>query len=244
MTMPCINRFRYIEMDQPNLHTNCVNLFIGDNSLLTTSEQASLYLSPQEIARANKIKFNKRRESYLIAHSFLKRIAGNHLKVEPSSLEIKRNHQDKPFIETGDIHFSISYSQHVFGIAFQFGKPVGLDIEDSITFQKEDWMPEFLLNKDDIESYHRLTNQAQFDALLNYWTSTEAVLKATGTGFSGNEKPHYLNNSLSNELTSCELSGQLYHLHHLKTKKHFAASVATAIKNNPVYISNLNSQHL
>jgi 4'-phosphopantetheinyl transferase len=110
---------------------------------------------------------------WLAAHGALRTVLSGVVGVPPATLRFATEAKGKPIlVDHPDVHFSLSHARTVGAIAIA-DQPVGVDIEE----RRRLHAPERLA---------RRLFDGEFDGdVLQQWTRTEALLKATGTGIAG-----------------------------------------------------------
>ncbi|MBR1564727.1 MAG: 4'-phosphopantetheinyl transferase superfamily protein [Paludibacteraceae bacterium] len=109
-----------------------------------------------------------------------------HLNINQSDFGITTNKSGKPYLtDYPNIHFSLSHSGSVAACVVS-DKEVGIDIEDSKSFDATDLeeMAKLTMNEKEQHIIAQSTNPAQ--AFLLLWTRKEAILKLTGEGLRNN----------------------------------------------------------
>ena len=134
---------------------------------------ASVYLSPDEQARAERFRFARDRECYTTCRSALRVLLGDALGLAPEAVVFTYGPQGKP--RCSELSFNVSHSNSLALIALG---AEGVDIEKLRT----DFDPHELGRRVFTESEReQLCTHDDFFAI---WTRKEAVIKAEGGGFS------------------------------------------------------------
>ena len=143
-------------------------------------------LSPDEKQKADRFRFEKDRDRYVVARGSLRRIIGSYLGLQPDQIRFSYNRFGKPFIDDQNvsIRFNVSHSRDIALIAVTSGKEVGIDIEfvddglDVLTTAK------CIFSQTETSILEKLPSDLRTRAFFKAWTSKEAYLKALGKGFS------------------------------------------------------------
>jgi len=151
-------------------------------------------LSQDERRRAARFKVEQSRDLYMFARTQLRIILGAYLKQHPSDVRIIEGSHGKPVVaEEGgrSIHFNISHSGSVVGIAISLTVAIGIDIEmaagsapgstngcDVLSITKA------FLSQSEIEHVNSFEAEERCRIALRYWTIKESCLKALGVGLS------------------------------------------------------------
>lgn len=182
-----------------------VNFQKQDNSIFTDLNESVIYLvqtlsyseaevalfqqilSPQEQQKAERFRFQKDRQSYIVTHAMLRKILGNYTASDPAKLEFILNEYGKPSLAENpkEIYFNLSHCSGLSALAFTVKSEIGIDIE------KID--PEF--DFDLIAKAHFSDAENSFidheppesrKRFYTVWTRKESLLKAIGTGIAEN----------------------------------------------------------
>jgi len=152
-------------------------------------ERGSELLSPDELERAARFRFELHRRRYLVAHIALHEIISRYLPIDPARLSFDHGPNGKPklarALAPGDIEFNLSHSNEMALLAITRGHEVGVDIEHAREkFEFQDIAERFFTAKE-VAAMRGLPSTLQRQAFFKCWTSKEAFLKAKGTGLSG-----------------------------------------------------------
>ena len=163
--------------------------------LISLSQPLNIYgslrqlLSPCEIARAQRYKFDDHRRRFVVAHAAVRSILAEYLKTSPGTLEFVNGLNGKPRL-AGDlaastIEFNLSHSYEMALLGITRGREIGVDIECVISDYRFDEVAERFFTPREITALRALPPQLQRRAFFKCWTSKEAFLKAKGTGLTG-----------------------------------------------------------
>ena len=95
-------------------------------------------------------------------------------------LELTKNKDGKPIIPSIPVSFNISHSGHIVICVLTNTSEIGIDIEKMHNVNIEDFKTQMTTSEwDNIDT---ATNKTE--AFFKYWTQKEAVVKASGKGFS------------------------------------------------------------
>lgn len=155
----------------------------GDRSIVSKSYRI---LSADEKQKADRFRFTKDRDRYVIARGNLRRILGGYLDLEPDQIRFYYNEYGKPFVADTNslIRFNVSHSRDIALIAVAWGREVGVDIEfidydlDVMTIANGIFSPS------ELSILEKLTPELRTVSFFKGWTRKEAWLKALGKGFS------------------------------------------------------------
>ncbi|QQS42019.1 MAG: 4'-phosphopantetheinyl transferase superfamily protein [Acidobacteriota bacterium] len=144
------------------------------------------HLSREEKDRADRFRFARDRDRFVVARGTLREIVGDCLNVEPQQVRFRVNEYGKPFIDSDDeaLRFNVSHSRDLALIAVTIGREIGVDIEfidhqlDAVSTARS------VFSKSEIDELESLTGTTRTNAFFRGWTRKEAYLKAIGMGFS------------------------------------------------------------
>lgn len=144
-------------------------------------------LSPREIAKTDRYKFEKDRHSCLVTRALLRSVLAASTGQSPERFDFIENRYGKPSLGTDvtgiPLHFNISHTSGITACALTLDREIGIDIE------KRDRRIEFDL----ADRYFAPAEAAHLRScppeerrslFLDYWTLKEAYIKAVGKGLS------------------------------------------------------------
>jgi 4'-phosphopantetheinyl transferase len=147
------------------------------------SQQNRLLLSPDELTRANRFKFEHPREFYTFCRGSLRRILAPYLQQSAETIRFVYGETGKPSLAgKSKIEFNVSHSGNLFACAVSNGLPLGIDVEevcpltDMLSIAMHFFAP---------AEHAKLVSLDEHDRTLAFyecWTRKEAVIKATGEG--------------------------------------------------------------
>ena len=158
-----------------------LSFLTGDDDRLTRFKNM---LSPDELARADRLRDQKACETFIAGRSFLRETVARYLGKDPASLRFITGDQGKPRLaDDGPLRFNISHSGDLCILAVTVGSEVGIDLElrrDDLPYRD---MARRYFSPRERDELFSLTDQEQLDAFYRCWTRKEAWLKGCGTGF-------------------------------------------------------------
>jgi 4'-phosphopantetheinyl transferase len=159
-------------------------------SLTVDSEQydrLSQSLSTDEIARADRFKFERDRRRFVVGRGALRRILASYLERDPKSIHFVYGPHGKPMLAdaatSGGLEFNASGSDELAVCAVTAGRPVGVDIELCRPIADGD-LPDQCLTPAERTALSALEPARRLAGFYRLWTLKEAFLKATGDGLS------------------------------------------------------------
>jgi 4'-phosphopantetheinyl transferase len=147
------------------------------------------YLSADEIARANRFRFETDRDHFIVARSLLRIILGRYLDVDPSEIRFAYGENGKPRLtnnlNTGhNLNFNLAHSGQYVVCGLTLDRDIGIDIElVSPDFASTEIANQFF-SPAEIACLASLPFAARQQAFFDCWTRKEAFLKAKGCGLS------------------------------------------------------------
>jgi 4'-phosphopantetheinyl transferase len=155
-----------------------VEVWLADLSRFDPEELLKV-LSRDEIERAGKLKFEKRRNEFIVARGILRAILSKYLEKKPEEIAFSYEESGKPRIEKSRVCFNLSHSGNTAIYAIALDLAVGVDIEKvgDIDFRK---IAEDYFSREEAEDIMKLPPGMQKEAFYRAWTRKEAVVKAKG----------------------------------------------------------------
>jgi 4'-phosphopantetheinyl transferase len=149
------------------------------------------YLSPDELDRADRLRFEADRRRFVAARGILRELCCNHTGTPPEQVRFSADDHGKPRladIPPGlDLRFNVSHSGAAAAYAFALGAEVGIDIEAPRPDFDDAQIEASMLPLDLIDQILAVPAARRQEAFLEEWTAREALAKATGLGMA-----HYL----------------------------------------------------
>jgi 4'-phosphopantetheinyl transferase len=150
-------------------------------------------LNAEELGRAERFHFAADRERFLTGRAFLRSLLGECVSLRPSEVPLRVSLSGKPELdpdrisdpEDAALRFNLSHSGQCVLVVLAWGREVGVDVETTRAYPDVHELA---------RRYFTATESALLDGLdvadatrvfLAIWARKEAVLKAMGTGLSG-----------------------------------------------------------
>jgi len=145
------------------------------------SKETELFslLSPDEIERANRFKFEIHRQRFIVARATLRQLLFKYIGIPAKDILFSYGEHGKPFIENHPIYFNVSHSHDRAIFAFTLDQEIGIDIEKVENTFKESVAKRFFSEQE----FSDLKKMA--DPIQNFyqiWAKKEAVIKLFGKG--------------------------------------------------------------
>lgn len=145
------------------------------------------FLSPDELAQANRFHFVNDRDHFVVARGLLRNLLAAYLGLNCANLRFSYGAKGKPFLlldNQTQINFNISHSHGRAAFAFSRGRELGIDIE----YVKDDFDVELIasrfFSRAEVLSLRTVPADFRKQAFFNCWTRKEAYIKARGEGLS------------------------------------------------------------
>ncbi|MBC7928404.1 MAG: 4'-phosphopantetheinyl transferase superfamily protein [Bryobacteraceae bacterium] len=141
-------------------------------------------LSPQELDRASRFRFENLRRDYLLKHGVQRALLSRYLNAGPAEIGFEYGLYGKPGIATGpgDISFNQSDSAELAVFALARDLELGVDIECIREMQNLEQISEQYFSPEEYEELRGLPTPRLETAFFQTWTRKEAYVKAIGGG--------------------------------------------------------------
>ena len=144
------------------------------------------FLSPEEIARANRFHFEQDRNHYIVGRGLLRELLSKYLDQAPSALEFSYGEHGKPTLAgaaaSSGLSFNLSHSGGLAVYAFARERSLGVDVERvKPDFASEDIARRYFSARE-VNDLVTLPIAERTEAFFRCWTRKEAYIKARGEG--------------------------------------------------------------
>ncbi len=187
-------------------------------------------LDQVERDRADRFRFERDRERFIIGHGLLREILGKHLGVAPEQVIMRRGEFGKPYVPELPFHFNLSDTKDAVIIAISFEQEIGVDVETMERTVDHSAVSEHYFTEEEVgDISSSMDPKLRF---LELWTRKEAVLKASGVGIMEDLRALRVNADLNtNRITHPDmvrLADPEYHLltWHVKDSAHIISIAA------------------
>ena len=158
-------------------------------ALTGASDHWQSTLSKDEQTRAERLRFARDRDQFVITRGTLRTLLAQYLNVAPTSLQFGFEATGKPYLMTtsgarAPLGFNVSHTHGLALLALAWHRELGVDVEQVRAELAEEMTAQQFLSPSELQAFRRLPRALQTTAFFNSWTCKEAVLKATGAGFS------------------------------------------------------------
>ena len=143
-------------------------------------------LTPDERKRADRFRFEKRRDRFIVGRGALRTILGRYLDQRPNQLRFQYSRYGKPRLSTkaNMINFNLSHSRDLALYAVAQGREIGVDLEFIRTSVDALGIAKRFFSEREYSQLRALPQRCQLQAFFDCWTRKEAFIKAKGAGFS------------------------------------------------------------
>lgn len=145
-------------------------------------------LAPEEISRAERFRFERDRQGFVIVRGLLRVILGRYLDLEPGKLRFAYNDYGKPTVAPGlaesGLSFNLSHAHQLALVAVTRDRQLGIDLEHIRPIPEIEQIAERILSPQEREMFRALPGTSKLEVFFRYWTCKEAYIKARGEGLS------------------------------------------------------------
>jgi len=171
----------YFHLASDEVHSWCVGLAASPEAC------ARLYatLSCDERSRSTRLRFERDRRRFVVAHGVLRELLARYLETRPGRIRYVYNAFGKPGLspEFGNlITFNLSHSAGLALMAITAGSSVGVDLEYLRAQPQDVEIARHFFSGADVDQLSGLAGQRRTQAFFTCWTKMEAHVKARGEG--------------------------------------------------------------
>jgi 4'-phosphopantetheinyl transferase len=150
--------------------------------------QLSQTLSYDEMARANRFRFERDQRRFIVARGVLRTILGRYLDIEPGQLQFRYGPYGKPYLADGldsyGLRFNLAHSHELALYALGCGREIGIDLEYVRPIPGFGQIAASFFSKRENAVLNTLPRDQELEAFYNCWTRKEAFIKARGEALS------------------------------------------------------------
>jgi len=145
-----------------------------------------LLLSDEERVTAERFRFSRDRDRYIVSHAALRSILSGYLGNGMHDIRFLQNAFGKPHVgePTGSAHFNLSHTDGMALIAIAQSFAVGVDVERRQPERFDVAIARRFFSPSEYDALVHLPAQEQVDAFFQCWVRKEAFIKARGMGLS------------------------------------------------------------
>jgi 4'-phosphopantetheinyl transferase len=172
----------------PEPLSRCVHVWLslGVADPDACAESAKI-LSPDEISRAERFRFEGDRYAFVFARGMLRKVLGAYLEMEPQEVKFLYSEHGKPYVATpcsrAQVSFNLSHTDAAVLLAVWGGDEIGADIEkmrDDV--EVDDVAKRFFSRQEQSELLSIGDRGLRRKAFFHCWARKESFLKAKGSG--------------------------------------------------------------
>jgi len=209
------------------------------NISLAQQKKAYTSLSQDERDRADRFHFTIHKKRFIASRSILRYLISAYLSIPANNIVFGYTEHEKPYLQFPEqaLQFNLSHSGNVAIYAFSLNYDVGIDIEKI----KNDYpvgIAERFFSQAENRYLIALNEAEKKQAFYQLWSRKEAIIKATGKGFSIPLSSFSVSPENKNEII--ELNNQSWSLLSLDSLATYQAAVAT---NQPLHLIKLLYHH-
>ncbi len=166
-------------------------IHVWTQSLSRSTDQVNSFrslLSPDELERAGRFRFDENRTEYVVARGTLRTLLAAYLSRSARDLTFVYSEYGRPSLtaesSAGMLNFNIAHSGNVALLAFAYGRRIGIDVERVRRNFVTSEVAERFFSAAEREALRQLSEEERHDAFFRCWTRKEAFIKALGEGLS------------------------------------------------------------
>ncbi|MEW5940995.1 MAG: 4'-phosphopantetheinyl transferase superfamily protein [Chloroflexota bacterium] len=169
---------------RPTLKDGEVHVWLADLNRPDLTEAAREILTPAEIERGHRYRFERDQTWFFARHFFLRALLSRYLDQRASIFDIRHSAHGKPYLDGHPLYFNLSDSNGWCLLAFTRVAPLGVDLEhvrergDLMAVARRYFSPA------EFAELEKLPSEEQLDGFYHIWTQKEAFIKAVGEGMS------------------------------------------------------------
>lgn len=149
-------------------------------------------LTDDERSRSARLRSERDRQRFVIAHGALREILGRYLDAPPGGIRFTYNAFGKPDLATdagSRLRFNLAHSGDLALVAVAPDAAVGVDVERVRALPNHAEIARCFFTAEEAERLQRLPGDLQTNAFFECWTRKEAYAKARGEGIASNQVP-------------------------------------------------------
>jgi 4'-phosphopantetheinyl transferase len=158
---------------------------VSDAALLRRYEAI---LSSDERERCSRLRLERARHEYLVAHALLRTSLSRYAGISPDEWRFERNRHGRPEIggppTAPALRFNLSHTDGLVVCAVARRGAVGIDVEDRFRPMRILQVARRFFAPPEVEALEALPEAEQRPAFFTFWTLKEAYVKAVGVGLS------------------------------------------------------------
>lgn len=143
-------------------------------------------LSPDELERAERYRFEQHRNEFILTRAVLRRVLASYTAQSPESLSFDYSAQGKPALKNGppDLRFNVSHAEGLAVLALVRDREIGVDAEKIRPQPDAQKLAKRFFSVGEQRFLGKLSGDQLQRAFFRCWTRKEAYIKAKGEGLS------------------------------------------------------------
>jgi 4'-phosphopantetheinyl transferase len=164
------------------VHLHIVRLESSENNF----GRAFSWLSPDEVERAGRFRFDKHRRAFVLGRAALRALVASYLRITPAEASFIYGPKGKPALAAAKcpLSFNVSNSGDLAAYAFTLDFEIGVDIEHRKRLLETEAIARRFFAPDEVSELMSLPEGERQEGFFNCWTRKEAYIKAVGDGLS------------------------------------------------------------
>lgn len=159
-----------------------VHLWIAPLALSVPQvEKLLALLSPDEVSRAERYRFDLHRYHYIASRGMLRQLLAAYLNCDAKRIQFLYNEHGKPYIANIDLQFNVSHSHDMAVYALTSQLQVGVDIE-KIENTFKDGVAKRYFSAAEYRYLQAVPEDERIKKFYWIWSRKEAFIKALGMG--------------------------------------------------------------
>jgi 4'-phosphopantetheinyl transferase len=148
--------------------------------------QAFSWLSPDEVERADRFRFDWHRRVFVLGRAVLRALVASYSRIPPEEASFTYGPKGKPALGGGQcpLRFNVSNSGDLAAYAFTSDYEIGVDVEHRVRRIEIEAIARRFFASDEVADLLALPEDKRQEAFFNCWTRKEAYIKAVGEGLS------------------------------------------------------------
>jgi 4'-phosphopantetheinyl transferase len=154
--------------------------------------RAFSWLSPDEVERADRFRFDQHRRAFVLGRAVLRALVGSYLRIAPAEASFTYGPKGKPALchthalreAACPLSFNVSNSGDLAAYAFTSDCEIGVDIEHRKRLIEIEGIARRFFAPEEVTELMGLSEAGRHDGFFNCWTRKEAYIKAVGDGLS------------------------------------------------------------
>lgn len=171
-----------LQVASDEVHIWCVRLDVSQDDLAGLVAT----LAPEERNRGGRLRFDRDRRRFEVAHGALRVLLGRYLGIPPERVRFEFNAFGRPELGRefgGRIRFNLSHSGNLALIAVASNADIGVDVEQIRSGADYDEIAKNFFSPVEVRRLNEAPNHLRPEAFFTCWTQKEAYVKALGEGF-------------------------------------------------------------